>query len=117
MSWPEAMRPVMRSGAAAKLRMEEIRMQRMSAENLDVESLDKERLDKKSRAERELRMNAPWRRINFEGLHKHSIMLSTYLIKSCRAGLYVGFQVSKFQGFRVSRKHGATSFYFETLKL
>jgi hypothetical protein len=94
----------------------------MSAENLDVksldkESLDKERLDKKSRAERELRMNAPWRRINFEGLHKHSIMLSTYLIKSCRAGLYVGFQVSKFQGFRVSRKHAATSFYFETLKL
>jgi hypothetical protein len=117
MSWPEAMRPVMRSGAAAKLRMEEIRMQRMSAENLDVESLDKERLDKKSRAERELRMNAPWRRINFEGLHKHSIMLSTCLIKSCRAGLYVGFQVSKFQSFRVSRKHGATSFYFETLKL
>jgi hypothetical protein len=83
---------------------------------LDKESLDKKRLDKKSRAERELRMNAPWRRINFEGLHKHSIMLSTYLIKSCRAGLYVGVQVSKFQGFRVSRKHGATSFYFETLK-
>ena len=68
----------MRSGAAAKLRVEKIRMQRMSVE----------RLGKRSKVERERRMNTPWHRINSEGPHKHSIMLSIYLIKSCCAGLY-----------------------------
>jgi hypothetical protein len=47
----------MRSGAAAKLKVEKIRMQRMSVE----------RLGKGSKVERERRMNTPWHRINSKG--------------------------------------------------
>jgi hypothetical protein len=46
--------PAMRSGAAARLKLEKIRMHRISVEELDVK-----RLDEGSKAEREYRMVTP----------------------------------------------------------
>jgi len=78
----------MRSGAAAKLRLERIRMQRMSVEKLAAPSLDQHRKDKD---EDERRMMTPWRSRIVVGLEALPlILLSPCLIKLLRLGLYDG---------------------------
>jgi hypothetical protein len=88
----------MRSGAAAKLRVERIRMQRVSVE----------KLDKDSKADGERRMVTPWHSRIIEGLEALS-MLSPCQIKLFLVGLYdwetIVAKVARFQGFRVSRQN------------
>src|SRR5713226_2527789 len=84
MVWFESMGPVMRSGAAAKLKVERIRMQRMRVACLDVE-----RLGEDSKGDDEGCIVTPWRNRMVTGPEALPLLLlSPGMSKIFLVGLY-----------------------------